>query len=53
MENNKNLEAYVKPEMDVIDIEKDDVIATSGDGIIGMSVTWEDANGNTYTNSIP
>lgn len=50
------MEKYVKPEMDVVELSKDDTILTSSGNancevIVSWNVTWEDANGHQYSNS--
>ncbi len=45
------MEKYVTPSMELVDIANDNVILTSG-FISGMSVTYQDSAGNTYTTSI-
>jgi|GEM_PF-1768356 len=52
MENNNRLETYVKPEMNIVEIEKDNVITTSASCIIvEMSVSWSDGSGNSFSSS--
>ena len=47
------MEKYVKPQLDIIDLNKEDTILTSSscDVIVSWTVTWEDGNGNVYSNS--
>ena len=48
------MEKYVKPEFEVIELDKNDAILTSGSGsciIVSSTVYWEDANGNKFSNT--
>ncbi len=47
------MEKYVKPELEVIRMDHEDTILTSGscEVILAWNVSWQDASGNTYTNS--
>lgn len=49
MEMENTREAYVSPELEMIEIGKEDVILTSGCIIVSSSVSWEDGSGNRYT----
>ena len=46
-------EDYLRPEMEVVALDEENVIVTSGCMVVSMSVSWSDGSGNRYTNTTP
>ena len=46
-------EDYLRPEMEVVALDEENVIVTSGCMVVSMSVSWSDGSGNQYTNTTP
>ena len=47
------MENYIKPEMEVVELAKDNAILTSSCIIVSSTVTWQDSNGNWYSTTVP